>query len=651
MNRLYPTPISSAIFIFLIASLLSACGNKQPIHPQAPSLHQKDTPSIQLLAPPQNSQEISELMQLANEEGSLDIALNELQRLSTESPSPLKEEAAFRRIEILLKNNYPNAQDETTLLLQEQPNHALAAYAHYWLALWWKSQGIEANIELLPTIENANMILAELTKTLQHPRLTHELAERALILGRAESLNANHDYAIKWYLAAAHIDIVQRDEWLRIIASNLSLDQLRSLQQSGIISPQQDAMLYTHFSRLQLMSGNIENLQTLATILSNNAPYLPLTQKIKRWASGDTQDIYIGILLPLTGTYARFGNEALNGIRLAMNEQKQGNLHLYIKDTGDGVDATVSAYQHLNELGVNWIIGPLLSKHTEALLPYLKKNLPIISLSKQNNLAQASPALFIHNTAKNTQAVFMAKHSINQGMQRMAVIYGAKQNEADEADAFANEFIRLGGEITDISRLNNQGLDQRSILNNLRENSDDEALLEELLSDLALFSPELNLEVHMPVGIDGLYIATSGKQVSELAGQLAYVDIRNIPMLGSSRWMDGHLLDDRGRNLSSARFTQSNASYQDTSNFLEQYREIWGLGQPKKLFVIAYDSTRIATLLGSRLGLHGRSAVQAMHDSEGFPNKSGHVYFDEFGAGNKTFTIFTIKRGKLIPSS
>jgi len=637
--------------MLLIASLLSACGSKQPIHPNIPNLHQKEIPSIQLLAPPQNSQEISELMQLSDEEGGLDIALNELQRLSIESPGPLKEEAAFRRIELLLKNNYPNALDETSLLLQKQPNHALAAYAHYWLALWWKAQGIEANIELSPTSDNANMILAELTQTMQHPRLTHELAEQALTLGRSEALNASHEYTIPWYLAAAHIDIAHRDEWLRIIASNLSLDQLLSLQQAGTISPQQDAVIYSYFSRLQLMSGNIESLQTLAAILLDKAPYLPLTQKIKRWASGNTQDIYIGILLPLTGTYARFGNEALNGIRLAMSEQQQGNIHLYIEDTAAGVDATIAGYQHLNELGVNWIIGPLLSRHTEALLPYLKTNLPVISLSKQNKLAEASPALFIHNTAKNTQAIFMAQNSINQGMQRMAVIYGAKQSEADEADAFANEFIRLGGEITDSVTLNSQGLDQRSILNNLRENSDDEALLEELLFDLALFSPELNLEVHMPVGIDALYIATTGKQVSELAGQLAYVDIRNIPMLGSSRWMDGHLLDDRGRNLSSARFTQIDSTYQDTSNFLEQYREIWGQGKPKKIFLIAYDSTRIATLLGSRLGLHGHSAIQAMHDSEGFPNKSGHVYFDESGTGNKTFQIFKIKRGNLVPSS
>lgn len=635
----------------LLVSLFSGCAPKQAIQSTDLSATKEKAANTQLLAAPQNSQEIKNLLNIARQENGLDVALDELFRLSYEAIGPLKEEAAFRRVELLLENNYPNALHETSQLLQLYPNHALAAYAHYWLALWWKSSDIESSMELSLNTEQADMVLGELTKTLQHPRLTQELAEKALALGRAESPNASHEYAMNWYLAAAHIDTIHQDEWLRTAASDLSLDQLLTLQQSGSISPQSDAILYSHFARLQLMSGNIENLQTLSAVLVSNAPYLPLTKKIKRWVSGETQDIYIGILLPLTGTYARFGKEALNGIRLAMSVQKQGNLHLYIEDTGDGVDATIAAYQHLNDKGVDWIIGPLLSKHTEALLPYLKKDIPVISLSRKNNLAEASAALFIHNTAKNTQAVFMAQNSIGQDMQRMAVIYGNTPSQANEANAFVDEFTRLGGEITSSSALNDHGLDQRSILNDLREKSDNEALLEELLSDLALFSPETNLEVHMPVGIDGLYIATNGKQVSELAGQLAYVDIRNIPMLGSSRWMDGHLLDDRGRNLSSARFIQNNISYQNTSNFLAKYREIWGQNQPKKLFVIAYDSTRIATLIGSLLGLHGYSAIQAMHDPEGFPNKSGHVYFNASGVGNKTFKIFKIKRGKLIPSS
>ncbi|PCI43437.1 MAG: penicillin-binding protein activator, partial [Proteobacteria bacterium] len=647
MNRPYPTPLFSAIFFVLFISLFSGCAPKQTIQSIDHSATRDNTTSTQLLSPPQNSQEIVDLLQLAKQENGLDIALGELLRLSYEAVGPLKEEAAFRRVQLLLKNDYPDALRESTQLLQRFPNHALTPYAHYWLALWWKSHDIAIDSEPSPATEQADLLLAELTKALRHPRLTQELANKTLALGRTESANASHEYAMDWYLAAANIDTTHQDEWLRTAAANLSLDQLLTLQQAGSISPQSDAILYSHFARLQLMSGDMQSLQALSVMLTNNAPYLPLTKKIKRWASGETQDIYIGVLLPLTGIYAHFGKQALNGIRLAMSEQKQGNLHLYIEDTGAGVGATIAAYQRLKDQDVHWIIGPLLSKHTEALLPYLKKNLPVISLSKQNNLAEASPALFIHNTAKNTQAVFMAQNSINQGMQRMAVIYGADFSQASEATAFADEFTRLGGEITSSAILNGTGLDQRSILNDLRENSDDEALLEELLFDLALFSPETNLEVHMPVGIDGLYIATTGKQVSQLAGQLAYVDIRNIPMLGSSRWIDGHLLDDRGRNLSSARFVKNDITYQDTSNFLDKYREIWGQNQPPKLFVIAYDSTRIATLLGSLLGLHGHRAIQAMHDPEGFPSKSGHVYFDASGAGNKTFKIFKIKRGKL----
>ncbi|MDQ6954401.1 MAG: penicillin-binding protein activator [Mariprofundaceae bacterium] len=652
------------ILLILLIALLNGCGGKQPVqdiqlpHKQANEPQKKATQSIM---PPQNSQEITNLLLLAEQQDNLrdaqgksqgsglNKALSELQRLSYEAPSPLKEEAAFRRIELLLKYQRPNALTETNLLLLKFPNHALTPYAHFWLATWWKSQSAKFHIEASSDNEYNDMILDALSQVLLHPRLTDELRKQALALGRSESNYASQEKLIQWYLAAALVDTSHQDAWLRLLASSISLGRLLSLQETGSISPQRDASLYLHFARLQLMAGNIESLQTLSDILSKNAPYLPLTQKIKNWASGDTQEVYIGVLLPLTGRYARFGQEALNGIRLAVNHNNK--LHLYIEDTGAGIESAIAAYQRLSERGAQWVIGPLLSKHTEALLPYLQVNLPVISLSKENSLAEASPALFIHNTAKNTQAVFIARHSIDQGIQRMALIYSSQHHAISEANAFTHEFTRLGGKITDSLELSSHAIDHRHTLHDLRESSDDEELLETLLSDLALFSPETNLDVHMPVAIDALYIAASGKQVSELAGQLAYVDIRGIPMLGSSRWVDGHLLDDRGRNLSSARFTQNNNGLQSTSSLLTQYREIWGQGQPTKMFIVAYDSALIINLLGSRLGLQGNRALEAVHDPEGFPSQSGHVYFDQYGIGNKIFKIFKIKHGKFIPEN
>ena len=646
MKRLYPSPSACAIILLTLLSLLTACVPKSGIQ-STPHDKKHIENQSKLVAPPQNSKQIMALLQLA-EDGDMETALTELTHLSSEAPSPLKEEAAFRRVQLLLKIHALTAVDETHQLLHLYPNHALAPYAHFWLAQWWNEQsnGIDGS----PTDEYNKQVFQELTAALKHPRLTQALAKEALSMGKNKDLNIldEHD-KIDWLLAAAHIDTAQENDFLRLAASNISLAYLQTLHQNHVISPTQDRLLYLHFARLQLMEGNMENLQAVSTLLANDAPQLPITRTIKAWQSGDTQDVYIGVLLPLTGKYARFGQEALNGIRMAM-DKKNNNLHLWIEDTGSGNDAVIEGYNRLTQHGVDWVIGPLLSSHTKALLPYLKNNLPVISLSKENSLAEGSPSLFIHNIAKNTQAAFMAHYAFEQGLRRMAIIYGTHASESSEAEAFSSAFTTLGGEISSKVLLDSQGIDYRAKLHKLREDSDDEMLLESLLSERALFSPETELEIHMPPGIDGLYIATSGKQVAQLSGQLAYVDIRNIPILGSSRWMDGHLLDDRGRNLSSARFIQSTTGKAISPTLLSGYRDVWGQGKPSKLFTTAYDSTRMITLLGGHLGLHGHHAIEGLHDTDGFPGESGHVKFDAFGVGQKTFHLFRIQHKKLVPA-
>ena len=246
----------------------------------------------------------------------------------------------------------------------------------------------------------------------------------------------------------------------------------------------------------------------------------------------------------------------------------------------------------------------------------------------------------------------MAELAWQQGTRKTVVLSEDSPGSANEAEAFINNFERLGGEVIEQLVLED-AVDNRSVLQALRERTDDEELLAELDDDIALLSAETKLEIRMPVNFDAAYIALSGKRVAALAGQLAYVDINAIPFYGSSRWQDKHLLDDRGRYLSTSRFVNINFPVADSNRvrrMMGSYRETWGVEKPGKLFGMAYDSVLIAAVLGSRLGLRGRDAINGLHDAEGFPGLTGHVRFDKNGVGQKEFEVFTIRRGKLIPA-
>jgi len=629
-NRFRPVLLLAAMAITLVA-----CTPKHPVEITPPGGPGKP----HLAAPPQSSREITDLMAIAREQGDVDAAIGQLATLAVTAPTPLNEEAAFRRVELLLEYQYPEAVSETDQLLSRYPTHALAPYAHYWLAQWWSNNG------------NDERALIELLTVLRHPRLTNELLDSAEELGATLAPTAAENTAVQWYLTAAHIDESRRDYWLRAAAGRATLPTVKALHAAGSISPLSDSDFYLQFARLRLISGDTNEINSLLAVLDASGAPASLVDPIRRWASGELQPVTIGVLLPLSGPYARYGEEALNGIRLALSlKDYQQMVSLRIEDTAGDDEHLLAAYRHLAEQDVDWIIGPLLIEDTAKLAPHLKSGIPVISLARQSNLAALSPALFVHNVAHEAQASFMAEYLHQQGIQRAAVVYDSKATTSSEAEAFVRTFTALGGEVIGKVELG-QEIDHRPALRQLREESDDEELLAELDEDLALLSAESELEIRMPPGFGALYLAASGSKIAQIAGQLAYVDITGMPVMGSDGWRDGHLLDDHGRYLSRARFTQVGFPEEAPASLLAAYRQTWGSGEPGKLFGVAYDSALIAALISSRLGLHGRDAIRGLRDEHGFPCETGHVRFDQQGIGHKQFDIFTIRRNNVVPAS
>jgi len=371
----------------------------------------------------------------------------------------------------------------------------------------------------------------------------------------------------------------------------------------------------------------------------------------QRWNERNLKPVNIGVILPLHGRYGRYGQTLLDGIRLAVSDPVWGHLvKLTVIDAADGPTVASRAYQQLIQQRANWVIGPLLKENVEALIPLLREDVPVISLSKHVALAQRHPALFIHSIARGIQARFMARQAIKAGMHRIAMITGKSHSEQAEADAFGRAFTEAGGEIAGTLALDKNNVNYINRLKQFRFLTDNEEQLRDLDLGLQLFTPLRRLDIRIPPGVDALYLATSGSMVAKLAGQLAYVDLRHIAMLGSNRWVDGHLLDDSGRYLTAARFCQP-ASPTNAGKLVTQYRETWGDGSPDALFALGYDTANLPLLLGSRMGLVGKRAVQGLHDQAGFPAASGKVRFNAEGVAEKDFDIFMIQDAQVVLSN
>jgi len=630
-----PTALLATIAALL---LLSAC------QPKTATKTLMKPAALQMLQVFRGTAEIQKLMAQARSGGNINFILQELASLASSDTAPIREEATFRKAQLMLEGGFQGADEVTKSAIHTYPQHALVPYAHFWLARWWLEQ------------EENGRALEQMRQSLLHPRLTRELLESILNLGPILAQEAGEREAVGWLLAAAEVDQAGRDNWLRLAARRASMETVEQLIRDLSLSPNVLPTFALYAGRARLMSGNMAQIGRIAELLSASMPNAPEINQLQSWASGEVRAATIGVMLPLSGTYARYGKQALRGIRIALAGLEYGKyITLRIEDTGSSQEIAVNAYRQLTNESVNIIIGPLLAETTEALLPYLKSDIPVISLTGRMDLAHRSDALFIHTLSPLAQVNVMAEYAWQHEAKRMVVISSAAEKQT-EADMFVTAFEALGGEVLQTLQLESAGIDYRDSLRQLRYETDDDVVLAALDEDLNVFLPKMDMEIRVPVNFDAAYLALNGKQVALIAGQMAYADISGIPLYGSSRWQDGHLLDDRGRYLSRARFaTSGNTDQVDNDDpakrqFQFLYREAWGSDKTTDLMRLAYDTMRIATVMTSRLGLEKKAIFEALQGPEGFPAMTGHVRFDEFGVGQKQLDIFSIKKGKIVPA-
>ena len=644
MKSAYTYSVTTAMLLTLL--ILSGCSGgakRSTVH-----IQQQREAELQVAAQEQQlllqtHLNIDEYVELARLENPETTALNQLLQISQDQtlPEQSRGQAALQYAELLFEFDHADAISTTEATLEQWAMHPFAPHTHLLLAKQWA------------LLENSESAISEYTAALEQPNIDpYTLAD--IIEGAQPLLNdVSEQSSVTWMLTASMVDIENRELWLQQAAKFSTLEYVIQLRQSEQSIRLEQSNYYRYVARERLMVGDYHAVRIIARILELDMPDTEAYAVVKYWAESEGELSTIGVLLPLTGKYAMYGQQALQGIRLALSRPEfEDIIILRIQDTAGDENQTVSGYHQLLTQGAQWIIGPLLSSSTQALMPYLNAETPVISLSNQVQLASDSPALFMHSLAKTVQADFMANYAISQDKEKVLIIHDHFNSAVEEAAAFAQTFMDAGGEIVDVVELQEGISDYRPDLVAMRSRTDDEGLLAQLEDDLFLFSPELEMDIKLPLNMDAIYIAAPGKKISVLAGQMAYSDISDVQFYGSHRWQDDHLMDDKGRYLNAAKFSTPITSLSQPDQAIldvqSQYRVIWAENEEiSPLFALAYDSAMNVAALGSRLGLTGAEAINALNTTIEFPAISGNYHFDKNGISQKKFAIQTIRRGRI----
>jgi len=376
----------------------------------------------------------------------------------------------------------------------------------------------------------------------------------------------------------------------------------------------------------------------------------------------------IGVAVPLSGPYKRWGDAILQGIGIAL---EGSSAKLAVRDTRGEPDGAAAALEALAlEEGAIAVVGGVTNAEAERAAATAEElQLPFISLSKQEGLTEAGPHVFQNMLTASAQARALAEFAVaRRGMKRFAILFPSVSYGVELANAFWDEVEARGGEIrgaetyaadrttftplvknmvgklflderTDwheqqrqIAEKEKDPFRRRKALEKAREKlppiTDFDAIfIPDFASNVRLIAPSLAVE-------DVVTQTCEPEAVAKIRKTTGRPDLAPVQLLGANGWNDPSLFDmapgGPGRHVRCAVLVDgffAGSSRPETKRFVEAYGKKYPGQTPTILEASAHDATRMArqiietrvatraafrTALATLRGFHGATGDIAM---------------------------------------
>ncbi len=155
----------------------------------------------------------------------------------------------------------------------------------------------------------------------------------------------------------------------------------------------------------------------------------------------------IGVAVPLSGPYKRWGDAILQGVGLAL---EGSTVRLAVRDTRGEPDGAAAALEALAlEEGAIAVIGGVTNAEAERAAATAEElQLPLVSLSRLEGVTEAGPNVFQNMLTARAQARALADFAMGKrGMKRFGIMYPSIPYGVELANAFWDEVEARGGEV------------------------------------------------------------------------------------------------------------------------------------------------------------------------------------------------------------
>lgn len=349
--------------------------------------------------------------------------------------------------------------------------------------------------------------------------------------------------------------------------------------------------------------------------------------------SGTPEEVRIGVLVPLTGGAASYGENARKGAELALKEFSSSHpdlrVSLVVEDSRGEAAVGLTAATKLVDLDrVVAIVGCVTSGVTLAVAPQVNQwKVPMVSPGGSSpNLTTAGEYVFRTWPSDVFEADAMARHVAAQGVSKLAILrinneYGAAMEAAIRQKL---QEVAPGGVSVVSAEVFEQGSrEMRAQVLRLRQ-----------------------------VAPDAIYFVGFPEAAVVFARSYSEAGLK-VPVLATSGFEDPQVPRDSGGVLNGTVYTKPQSDSPAVEAFRAAYLREYGQ-EPGVVSDTAYDAAKlILNTIGEAAAagqpVTGEMIQQALLRVKGHAGASGTLSFDSNGDVVKPVALFELKQGKYEP--
>jgi branched-chain amino acid transport system substrate-binding protein len=358
----------------------------------------------------------------------------------------------------------------------------------------------------------------------------------------------------------------------------------------------------------------------------------------------------IGCLLPISGTYAAFGQRALRGIQLALKiyNSLYGDypLRLNVQDTESDEQIAVQGVQTLNSQRVSAIIGPMITDSFAAEKAQ-KLQIPIVVLSQKHGISDLGDYVFRNFLTPQMQIDTIVPYAVEKlGARRFVILYPQGPYGQTFMEIFRDKVTAYGDQVVSADAYNPDQTDFGDIIKNLISQ----------YGELENDPRETGQKAHsqqedVTLDFDAVFIPDSYSKVGLIAPQLRYYGIEDVLLLGTNLWHSGHLMEMARKYVQGALVPDSfclNSKKEVVAEFIRRFEDEFN-EKPGFFEAIAYDTAMMIFQTVSQPEVKSRKELKdRLLSIRNYNGVTGLTSFKTNGEVDKKLYLLRVKKDKFV---